>query len=116
MLETVLGVDLGTTTITALALEPRSDKIVAQHTVANDAESTPPADKARGGPSGIRGGWLTGKAYRRLVGSGNALRRNPVLRRVVTERFALPLQLLPYEEEAAVGAARTAALGASIIF
>jgi sugar (pentulose or hexulose) kinase len=56
-----------------------------------------------------------GKPYRRLVGSGNALRKNSVLCRVVAERFALPLELLPHEEEAAVGAARLAASGAGIV-
>ena len=59
-------------------------------------------------------GQAAGTSYRRLVGSGNALRRNPLLRRIVAERFALPLRLLPYEEEAAVGAARIAALGAGV--
>ena len=60
--EITLGVDLGTTTITALAFEPGSNKIMAQHTVANDAEITPPADKARGGPNGTRGESSTGLA------------------------------------------------------
>jgi sugar (pentulose or hexulose) kinase len=60
-------------------------------------------------------GQAAGKSYRRLVGSGNALRKNPVLRRVIAERFALPLQLLPHEEEAAIGAARMAALGTGIV-
>ena len=48
MSEIALGVDLGTTTITALALEPGSHEILAQQTVVNDAEITPGADKARG--------------------------------------------------------------------
>lgn len=56
-----------------------------------------------------------GKSYRRLIGSGNALRKNQVLRRVIAERFALPLDLLPHEEEAALGAARVAARGAGVV-
>ncbi len=44
-----------------------------------------------------------------LVGSGNGLRRNEVLRTIVAERFKLPLRMSPHEEEAAFGAARIAA-------
>ena len=44
----VLGVDLGTTTITALAWDPAAGAIVARHTVVNDAEVTSPANKALG--------------------------------------------------------------------
>lgn len=40
-----------------------------------------------------------------LVGSGNGLRRNPVLQEICTQMFGVPLQLSPYEEEAACGAA-----------
>lgn len=43
-----LGLDLGTTSITALALDISNGEIVARNTVANDAEVTKPADKARG--------------------------------------------------------------------
>jgi sugar (pentulose or hexulose) kinase len=60
-------------------------------------------------------GRAAGKTYRRVVGSGNALRKNPVLCRAAAQRVGLPLRLLPYEEEAAVGAARTAAWGARLI-
>jgi sugar (pentulose or hexulose) kinase len=55
-----------------------------------------------------------GKSYGRLVGSGNGLRSNRVLRQIVAERFAMPLDLPPHEEEAAVGAARLAAIGAGV--
>lgn len=43
-----LGLDLGTTTITALALDVSSGEIIARNTVPNDAEVTSQADKARG--------------------------------------------------------------------
>lgn len=46
---------------------------------------------------------------RRVVGSGNALRRVPLLQAMVREEFALPLVLSPGREEAATGAARLAA-------
>ena len=41
----------------------------------------------------------------RLVGSGNGLRKNPVLRRIFKEKFQARLSLAPVEEEAACGAA-----------
>jgi sedoheptulokinase len=40
-----------------------------------------------------------------LVGSGNGIRKNPVLRTLFAERFGLPLQVPLYDEEAAYGAA-----------
>lgn len=40
-----------------------------------------------------------------LIGSGNGLRRNPVLQEICAQMFGAPLQLSPYEEEAACGAA-----------
>src|SRR5579871_1113950 len=44
----VLGVDIGTTTITALALDPATGDIVASATTANTVETTSDADAARG--------------------------------------------------------------------
>jgi sugar (pentulose or hexulose) kinase len=44
----VIGIDLGTTTITALALDVQTRDILATSTVPNAAEITSPADKARG--------------------------------------------------------------------
>lgn len=44
----VLGVDIGTTTITVLALDTEQGNILASRTVANQAETTSAADKARG--------------------------------------------------------------------
>ena len=41
----------------------------------------------------------------RVVGSGNALRQNELLRVMAQELFGLPLLLSPYQEEAACGAA-----------
>jgi sedoheptulokinase len=53
-------------------------------------------------PAALRG-------RRRVVGSGNALRRVPLLQAMVREEFGLPLALSPGREEAATGAARLAA-------
>ncbi len=52
-------------------------------------------------------GCLTGK--RRVVGSGNALRRSALLRREAGRVLGLPIQLGPEREEAAAGAALVAA-------
>jgi sedoheptulokinase len=43
-----------------------------------------------------------------IVGGGNAVRRNALLRRIISDRFGKPLRLAEYQEEAAVGAARLA--------
>ncbi len=43
-----------------------------------------------------------------VVGSGNALRRNPLLQRMVAEEFCLPLELAAGQEESACGAAMNA--------
>ena len=40
-----------------------------------------------------------------LVGSGNAMRRNPALQRAFERRFGLPVQIPAHQEEAAYGAA-----------
>ncbi len=45
----------------------------------------------------------------KLIGSGNGLRKNPHFRKIVSERFEMPLSLSECEEEAAVGAALYAA-------
>ena len=47
----------------------------------------------------------TGITARRLVASGNGVRRNPVLRQIFEEMFQAKLELSAYEEEAACGAA-----------
>ena len=44
-----------------------------------------------------------------MVGSGNVLRRSPLVRERLQKTFALPLSLTPFQEEAAVGAALYAA-------
>ena len=49
-----------------------------------------------------------------LVGSGNAVRKNPVLRRYLEEQFNLPLKLPVHREEAAFGAAVFAATAAGV--
>ncbi|MCX7817928.1 MAG: FGGY family carbohydrate kinase [Kiritimatiellae bacterium] len=45
------------------------------------------------------------RGRRRIVASGNALRRNPLLRDMVRREFGLPMALSPAAEETAVGAA-----------
>lgn len=47
---------------------------------------------------------------KKLVGSGNGLRKNPYFRRIVSECFEMPLTMSECEEEAAVGAALYAAM------
>lgn len=54
---------------------------------------------------------LTGAQCRRLVGTGNAVRKNPVLRRCIADRFRMDLAVPPYEEVAALGAALVAGVG-----
>lgn len=49
-----------------------------------------------------------------LVGAGNAVRRNPLVREAMTRRLGLPVRMPPYEEEAAVGAALTGAVAAGL--
>ncbi|MDO4338200.1 MAG: FGGY family carbohydrate kinase [Eubacteriales bacterium] len=48
---------------------------------------------------------LTGKKAAYLVGSGNGLRRNPIMQKLAEEIFGLPLGIPEYQEEAACGAA-----------
>ena len=49
-----------------------------------------------------------------LVGSGNGVRRNPLLRRIFEKRFKMPLAMPTHEEEASLGAALLAGVGAGI--
>ena len=53
----------------------------------------------------------TGIRVRSLMGSGNGVRRNEVLQRIFCDMFACNLQLSPFEEEAASGAAVSCQLG-----
>lgn len=48
---------------------------------------------------------ITGLEAKRLVASGNGLRRNRILREIFSQMFEAELTLAPYEEEAAYGAA-----------
>ena len=75
-------------------------------------------------PGGLTAGFLRGLAgyYRtgffpelegrvaHICGSGNGLKRNALLRSIVEEVFQRPLAMVPYGEEAAVGAAVNAGL------
>lgn len=49
-----------------------------------------------------------------VAGSGNGLRRNPVLRRLAEQRFGMPLHFAAAAEEAAWGAAIYAGVGAGL--
>ena len=51
---------------------------------------------------------LTGKKATCLVGSGNGIRRNPLMRKLAEEMFGMPMDVPVYEEEAAYGAALSA--------
>ncbi len=51
----------------------------------------------------------TGRPLTRLVGSGNGLRRNPVMQEIAAQRFGCPLEMSRCREEAASGAALAAA-------
>jgi sugar (pentulose or hexulose) kinase len=57
---------------------------------------------------------LTGGGRKLLVGAGNGLRENEVLRRCVSDEFGLTLRLPRHREEAAFGAALVAAVGAGL--
>lgn len=46
-----------------------------------------------------------------IVGVGNGLRRNPLLRRILEEEFGMPLAVPVATEEAALGAAIIAGVG-----
>ena len=50
----------------------------------------------------------------RIVGSGNGLRLNPVLRRCIEDEFGKTLSISSLQEEAAVGAALTAAVAVGV--
>jgi sugar (pentulose or hexulose) kinase len=47
--------------------------------------------------------------HRQVVAAGGAVERNPLLLEMIGERFGLPVQVPPFEETAAVGAAMLAA-------
>lgn len=48
---------------------------------------------------------LTGKKALRLAGSGNGIRKNPLMRKMAEEMFGMPMAVSACEEEAAYGAA-----------
>lgn len=52
---------------------------------------------------------------RRLVASGNAVRKNPMLRRLLSETFSMPLLLTAHQEEAALGAALLGGVAGGVI-
>ena len=51
---------------------------------------------------------LTGKRASVLVGSGNGIRRNPLMRRLAKELFGMPMRIPAFQEEAGCGAALAA--------
>jgi sugar (pentulose or hexulose) kinase len=82
------------------------------HGVTN--ENFTPGNVARAVLKGIAAGmkWFADNAgdarptsIARIIGSGNGLRKNPLLVRSLSETFGLPVVLPEHEEEAAVGAA-----------
>lgn len=56
-----------------------------------------------------------GRAYGQLIGAGNGLRENPVLAGIVADKFAMPLVFPRHREEAAIGAALIATVGAEFL-
>lgn len=51
---------------------------------------------------------LTGKKALRLAGSGNGIRRNPLMRKLAEDMFGMPMDVSDCEEEVAYGAAHMA--------
>lgn len=47
----------------------------------------------------------TSQTKTRLIASGNGIRKNPALRQILESRFQMPLEIVPHQEEAAIGAA-----------
>jgi sugar (pentulose or hexulose) kinase len=54
------------------------------------------------------------RAYARLIGAGNGLRQNLALAAIVADKFAMPLVFPRHREEAAIGAALVAMVGAKL--
>jgi sugar (pentulose or hexulose) kinase len=87
------------------------------------AENLTPANMVRSLLEGIARSFAEGRDMidaaigspsTRLVGTGNGLRENPVLSRIVADEFALPMAIPTHREEAAYGAALAAAFGADL--
>jgi sugar (pentulose or hexulose) kinase len=55
------------------------------------------------------------KAYGQLIGAGNGLRENSVFGGIVADKFAMPMVFPRHREEAAIGAALVAAVGAELV-
>ena len=53
---------------------------------------------------------LTGKKASVLVGSGNGIRRNPLMRRLAEELLGMPMRIPVFQEEAGCGAGYTETL------
>ncbi len=47
--------------------------------------------------------------YKKVIGTGNAVKKNPFLCKIISKKFGLPLKLTAHDEEAAYGAAIIAA-------
>ncbi len=58
---------------------------------------------------------LTGRRAKKLVGSGNGLRRNPLMKRVSEELFGMPMDIPKGWEDAAYGAALSALAGTGVV-
>ena len=57
----------------------------------------------------------TGKKATRLVGSGNGIRRNPLMQELAEEMFGMKMEIPVCQEEAAYGAALHALAAAGIV-
>lgn len=57
----------------------------------------------------------TGKRATQLVGSGNGIRKNPLLRQLAEEMFGMKMKIPSWQEEAACGAALYGAVTAGIL-
>jgi sugar (pentulose or hexulose) kinase len=55
------------------------------------------------------------KDFKRIIASGNAVRNNPVVSEVIESIFGLPCNISTNREEAALGAAYTAAIGLGLV-
>ena len=52
----------------------------------------------------------TDRRKEKMIASGNGIRKNIWLQRILSQKFHMSVQLAEYEEEAAVGAVRSAEL------
>lgn len=99
----------------------RRDKSIRGSVVGIDTSNLTPANLALGVVEGIvrdlRSMWLTSdrRDVRRLLASGNGVRKNPVIRSVIRAAFEMACFMSSAPEEAVRGAAYAAAVGAGLV-